>query len=113
MPYDEGLAARIRTGLAAEPRVAERRMFGGLAFLVDGHMAVAVTGAGGLMVRVDPQRSEELLGRPRTFRMVMNGRELAGWLRVVGEPGPDDLDGSELASWVAEGVAFVRTLPPK
>ncbi|BBF98863.1 MULTISPECIES: TfoX/Sxy family protein [Pseudonocardia] len=113
MAYDEGLAARIRAGLAAEPRVAERRMFGGLAFLVGGHMAVAVVGDGGLMLRVDPERSGELLGRPRASRMVMNGRELAGWLRVVGEPDPDDLDGPELAGWLAEGVAFVRGLPPK
>ncbi|GAA1392330.1 TfoX/Sxy family protein [Pseudonocardia kongjuensis] len=113
MAYDEGLAARIRAGLAAEPRVAERRMFGGLAFLVGGHMAVAVSGSGGLMVRVDPRRSGELLGRPRASPMVMNGRELTGWLRVVGEPDPDDLDGPELADWLAEGVGFVRGLPPK
>lgn len=113
MAYYEGLAARIRAGLAAEPRVAERRMCGGLAFLVGGHMAVAVSGSGGLMVRVDPQRSGAMMGRPRASRMVMNGRELAGWLWVVGEPDPDDLDGPELADRLAEGVAFVRGLPPK
>ncbi|ALE75477.1 RNA methyltransferase [Pseudonocardia sp. EC080610-09] len=113
MAYDEGLAARIRTLLADEPGLTERRMFGGLAFLLDGHMAVAASGSGGLMVRVDPARSAELLTRRGASRMVMSGRETAGWLRVAGEPDVDDLDGPELAGWVAEGAGFVRTLPPK
>lgn len=111
--HDEALAARIRALLADQAGTAERRMFGGLAFLLGGHMAVAVSGRGGLMVRVDPRRASELLTRPRSSRMVMGGRETDGWLRVIGEPDPDDLDGPELADWVAEGVACVRALPPK
>lgn len=113
MAYDEGLAARVRTLLAGEPDRTEKRMFGGLAFLLGGHMAVAASGSGGLLVRVDPDRSAELLTRPRATRAVMGGRELAGWLRVSGTPDVDDLDGDELAGWVAEGVAWVRSLPPR
>ncbi|MFP5021139.1 TfoX/Sxy family protein [Pseudonocardia phyllosphaerae] len=113
MAYDEGLAAGVRTLLADEPALTEKRMFGGLAFLLGGHMTVAVSRGGGLMVRVDPERAAELLTRPRVERMVMGGREMAGWLRVSGTPDIDDLDGDELAGWVTEGVAFVRTLPPK
>jgi len=113
MAYDEGLAARIRALLADEAGLTEKAMFGGLAFLLDGHMAVAASGRGGLMVRVDPQRSAELLGRPRAARMVMGGREMEGWLRVSGTPEVDDVDDAELSGWVAEGVGFVRTLPPK
>jgi TfoX/Sxy family transcriptional regulator of competence genes len=110
--YDEGLAARLRSLLADRP-VTEKKMFGGLAFLVDGHMAVAASGRGGLLVRVAADRSAELLERPRTERIVMGGREMAGWLWVTGEPDVDDLDGPELAGWIAEAVAVVETLPPK
>ncbi|MEQ3551290.1 TfoX/Sxy family protein [Pseudonocardia nematodicida] len=113
MGYDEGLVARIRSLLTGEPGLTEKRMFGGLAFLLDGHMALAASGSGGLMVRVPPDRVPELLTRPGASPMVMRGRELAGWLRVTGEPDVDDLDGPDLAGWVAEGVAFVHTLPPK
>ncbi|MCE3555536.1 TfoX/Sxy family protein [Pseudonocardia sp. RS11V-5] len=113
MTYDEGLAARIRTLLADEPGLTEKRMFGGLAFLLGGHMAVAASGRGGLMVRVDPDRAPELVALPGVERMVMQGREMDGWLRVAGRPDVDDLPDADLARWVAEGVGFVRTLPPK
>jgi hypothetical protein len=106
--YDTDLADRIREDLAAEPDLVEKRMFGGLAFLLGGHMAVAVSGQGGLMVRVDPARSEDLLADPRATRMVMQGRELDGWLRVA-----VDADAADLSRWVDTGVAYVRTLPPK
>lgn len=112
MAYDEGLAARLRALLAGRS-VTEKRMFGGHAFLLDGHLTVAASGRGGLLVRVAADRSAELLERPRTARMVMGGREMAGWLWVTGEPDVDDLDGPELAGWVAEAVAVVETLPPK
>ncbi|GAA1873106.1 TfoX/Sxy family protein [Pseudonocardia ailaonensis] len=108
MGYDEGLAARIRDLV---PGATEKTMFGGLAFLLNGHMAVAASGRGGLMVRVDPARAPELLERPGCTRMVMGGREMDGWLRVSGSPEIDEVDGLE--DWVAEGVGFVRTLPPK
>ncbi|MEJ8281355.1 TfoX/Sxy family protein [Pseudonocardia spirodelae] len=112
MAHDEALAARIRSRLDG---AAERRMFGGLAFLVDGHMTITVSGSGGIMVRVVPDRAAELLTRPGASRMVMNGRELDGWLRVVGGPGEqaDELDGEALDGWVAEAVAVVATLPPR
>jgi hypothetical protein len=108
--YDTDLADRLREALAGEPDVIEKRMFGGLAFLVGGHMAVAASGQGGLLLRVDPARTAELLAQPRAHRFVMRGREMDGWLRV-------DLDGgaadAELGRWVGLGVAHVRTLPPK
>lgn len=113
MAYDEGLAARLRSLLADEPGLTEKRMFGGLAFLLGGHMAVAASGRGGLMVRVDPARSAELVAGAGVERMVMQGREMDGWLRVSGHPEVDDLPDADLAHWVAEGVGFVRTLPPK
>ncbi|GAA4544771.1 TfoX/Sxy family protein [Pseudonocardia xishanensis] len=108
MAFDEGLAARIRELV---PDAAEKRMFGGLAFLVGGHMALAASGRGGLMVRVDPARAPELLERAGVERMVMGGREMDGWLRVLGSPEVDDVP--DLSDWVAEGVGFVRTLPSK
>jgi hypothetical protein len=85
-------------------------MFGGLAFLVAGHMAVTASGKGGLLLRVDPARTEELLAEARAGRFVMRGREMDGWLRVdVDAQTPDD----ELNRWVRLGVDYVRTLPPK
>lgn len=109
MVYDVGLAERMREVLASEPALAEKRMFGGLAFLVAGHMAVCAT-RGGLMLRIDPAQADALLADARASRFVMKGRELAGWLLV-------DLDESttdeELERWIGYGVAYVRSLPPK
>jgi TfoX/Sxy family transcriptional regulator of competence genes len=110
MTYDDDLADRLREQLAGEPGVSEQRMFGGLAFLVHGHMAVAASGQGGLLVRVDPSAAESLLADPRVSPMVMRGREMRGWLRVeaaaVAEP-------DELATWVSRGTSYARSLPPK
>jgi TfoX/Sxy family transcriptional regulator of competence genes len=110
MAYDEDLANRVRELLADEPAVTEKRMFGGLAFLVGGHMAVAASGQGGLMVRVEPGETEALVAEPHARPFEMRGREMRGWLRV-------DADGlstkRQLEPWVARGVAYARSLPPK
>lgn len=107
--YDEALADRIRALLDDEPSLTEQRMFGGLAFLIDGNMAVAASGQGGLLVRADPVRADELTragGRP----MITRGREMTGWLRVD----PDALDSPEhLDQWVRTGTDYARSLPPK
>ncbi|HZT92288.1 MAG TPA: TfoX/Sxy family protein [Gaiellaceae bacterium] len=110
MAYDEELAARIRKLVAGERAVTEKRMFGGLAFLVDGNMAVAASGQGGLLVRVDPDESERLVADGRASYMEMRGRSMPGWLRVGAE---HVRSASELRRWVDRGVAFARTLPPK
>ena len=110
MAYDDVLADRLRVLLAGEPGLGESRMFGGLAFLVDGHLAVAASGQGGLMLRVDPADTESLVDGDRVSRMEMRGRAMNGWLRVAVDAVATDDD---LARWAALGVAFVRTLPPK
>jgi TfoX/Sxy family transcriptional regulator of competence genes len=110
MAYDDDLVNRIRELLADQPAVTEKRMFGGLAFLVGGHMAVAASGQGGLMVRVDPAETDSLLQKPHTRPMEMRGRELKGWLRVDDE-GVRTNRGLE--PWVRRGTAYARTLPPK
>ena len=107
MAYDEELAARIRDLVASEPALTEKEMFGGLAFLVGGNMAVAASGQGGLLVRVDPAESDALIASSSARPMEMRGREMAGWLRV--DPAGDD----ELATWVGRGVSFARSLAPK
>jgi TfoX/Sxy family transcriptional regulator of competence genes len=110
MAYDEDLANRVRELLAGEPAMSEMRMFGGLAFLLHGNMAVAVSSKGGLMLRCDPHDMEAALARPHTGPMVMRGRPAKGWLRV-------DADGvrtrRQLEPWVRRGAAFAHGLPPK
>ena len=110
MAYDEGLADRIRELIAGDADVTEQKMFGGLAFLIGGHMAVAASGQGGLMVRVDPEETETLAGEPHARPFEMRGRPMDGWLRV-------DAEGvrtrRELEPWVKRGVAYARSLPPK
>jgi len=110
MAYDEALAGRIRELVAGEAGVAEKKMFGGLAFLVDGNMSVAASGQGGLLVRVDPDESDTLVRKPGVETMVMRGLPMAGWLRV-------DADAvrtkRQLEAWVERGVGFARSLPPK
>jgi TfoX/Sxy family transcriptional regulator of competence genes len=110
MAYDEDLANRIRELIAAEPGVTEKKMFGGLAFLVGGNMSVAASGQGGLMVRVDPDETDALLARPHVQPFEMRGRAMQGWVRV-------DTDGvrnkRELEPWVKRGVGYARSLPPK
>jgi len=110
MTYDEELAERIRDVLGAEPDVSEMRMFGGLAFLVAGNMAVAASGQGGLMVRVDPEETEALLAEPHAAPFEMRGRQMNGWLRVDAEGVAIE---AELEPWVERGVEYARSLPPK
>jgi TfoX/Sxy family transcriptional regulator of competence genes len=108
MAYDEQLADRIRACLNGEPGVTEKRMFGGLAFLVDGSMAVSASGQGGLLVRVDPAETQALTREPNVHRAVMRGREMDGWLRVAAQTvaGDDDLQ-----RWVRRCVSYARSLP--
>lgn len=110
MAYDEKLAERIRELVAGEKNVAEKKMFGGLAFLVGGHMAVAASGRGGMMVRVDPAESDALVAKTEARVVEMRGREMPGWLRVD----TDDVKTKrQLETWVARGVGYARSLPPK
>lgn len=110
MAYDEDLANRIRELLGSERGVEEKRMFGSLAFLVNGNMSVAASGQGGLLVRVPPDDTDKLLQREHVSVMVMAGREARGWLRV-------DDDGvktkRQLQGWVTRGVGYARSLPSK
>jgi TfoX/Sxy family transcriptional regulator of competence genes len=109
MAYEEELAGRIRELVAGEPGLEEKRMFGGLGFMIGGNMAVAASGQGGLLVRVDPAESEQLVARTPAYPMEMRGRQMAGWLRVDTERLADD----ELTAWVERGVAYARSLPAK
>lgn len=110
MAYDEELAARIREQTAGEP-VVEKKMFGGLAFLLGGNMAVAASGQGGLMVRVEPSETAALLEEPGAAPFEMGGRgAMDGWLRVSAEAVADD---DVLARWVDRGLGYARSLPPK
>src|SRR3954467_3524248 len=110
MAYDEDLANRIRELLATEKGVTEKKMFGGLAFLVGGHMAVAASGQGGLMVRVDPEETEALLEKPHARTFEMRGRSMNGWLRVDDE-GVRTM--KQLKPWVKVGVTYAHSLPAK
>ncbi len=108
--YDEDLANRIRELIAGEPNVTEKKMFGGLAFLVGGNMAVAASGQGGLMLRCDPDESGALIAKPHASKMVMRGRAMDGWLRVTDEGIKTK---RQLEPWVKRGVQYARSLPPK
>jgi hypothetical protein len=110
MAYDEDLVARVRDCVQQETGLSEQKMFGGLAFLINGRMAVAVSGQGGLLLRVDPAQTEALARRPHACRFVMRGREMNGWLRV--DPLAVQAE-ADLERWVQLGVAYVRSLPPK
>ena len=110
MAYDEALAARVRELLEAEAGIAEKRMFGGLAFLAGGHMAVAASGKGGLMVRVDPEETDALLARPGAGPFEMRGRPVDGWLRVEADAVRTK---RQLEPWVRRGLGYARSLPPK
>ena len=110
MAYDEDLAARIRELIAAEDGLSEKKMFGGLAFLIDGHMAVAASGQGGLMARVDPAQTDALLRKPHAGPFEMRGRPMDGWVRVA----PEGVRTKrQLEPWVRRGVTYARSLPPK
>jgi hypothetical protein len=108
--YDEALAARIRAIVAGEEALAEKKMFGGLAFLIGGNMAVAASGQGGLLVRVDPAESPALVAGSAAEPMEMRGRAMDGWLRVESAAVADDAD---LGEWVRRGVDYARSLPAK
>ena len=110
MAYDEDIANRIRELVALYPDVGERRMFGGLAFLIGGNMSVAVSGSGGLLLRCDPAETEALLAKPHASPFEMRGREMRGWLRVH-----EDGVGTkrQLERWVERGVSYARSLPAK
>ena len=110
MAYDETLAGRIRDLVGDEPDITEQKMFGGLAFLIGGNMAVAASGQGGVLVRVDPDASDELVATTPASLMEMRGRSMRGWLRVE----VDDVSTeAELAAWVERGTAYARSLPAK
>jgi TfoX/Sxy family transcriptional regulator of competence genes len=110
MAYDEDLANRVRELIADEESLTERKMFGGLAFLIGGHMSVSISRQGGLMLRVDPADTEALLAKPHAHPFEMRGRVMDGWLRV-------EADGvktkRQLERWVDRGVGFACSLPPK
>jgi TfoX/Sxy family transcriptional regulator of competence genes len=110
MAYDEDLANRIRELISADEGVSEKKMFGGLAFLVNGNLAVSASGQGGLLLRCDPADTDALVAKPHAGRFEMRGRAMDGWLRI-------EADGvrtkRELERWVGRGAAYARSLPPK
>ena len=110
MGYDEELAERIRELVATERGVTEQKMFGGLAFLVNGNMAIAASGQGGALVRVDPDESDALTRKAGVETMVMRGREMRGWLRVESDAVRTR---KQLADWVKRGTTYARSLPAK
>jgi TfoX/Sxy family transcriptional regulator of competence genes len=110
MAYDVVLAGQMRELLAAEPGVTEKKMFGGLAFLVGGNMAIAASGQGGALVRVDPAKSDHLLDTTSAEVAVMQGRPMSGWLRV---PAEDLVTEKQIAQWVRVGHDYARSLPAK
>ena len=107
MAYDVELSDRVRDLVESEPGLTEKRMFGGLAFLIGGHMAVSASGKGGLLVRVDPARTDDLVDEPHVGRFVMRGRPMDGWLRVDAEAVEEDV---ALERWVNHGVTYARSL---
>jgi hypothetical protein len=110
MTYDQELAGRIRQLIGSDPDLTEKKMFGGLAFLIRGNMAIAASSEGGAMVRVDPAQSDALVATTKSTLMNMRGRDMPGWLRLSS----DDLRTDDrLASWVEIGTGYARSLPPK
>jgi TfoX/Sxy family transcriptional regulator of competence genes len=108
--YDQKLAERLRELLDSEPRLTEKKMFGGLAFLISGNMAIAASGQGGVLVRVDPAEAATLVDTSHADVAVMRGRPMNGWLRVDSEHVQTK---RQLAKWAALGAAYARSLPPK
>jgi TfoX/Sxy family transcriptional regulator of competence genes len=110
MAYDEALAARVREVVEGEGGLTEKRMFGGLAFLIRGNMAIAASGQGGVLVRVDPEESDKLVGSTPARPMEMRGRQMPGWLRVA----PEHVRTKrQLEKWVKLGTSYARSLPAK
>ncbi|WP_136609306.1 TfoX/Sxy family protein [Sinomonas albida] len=110
MAYDTELADRIRDVLVGKADFTEKKMFGGLAFLIGGNMAVSASGQGGMLLRADPSASDELCSNPGVERAIMQGRAMDGWLRVADTAIASD---EELERWVDVGVAYAGSLPPK
>ena len=110
MAYDEGLVDRIRGLMPLGLDLTEQRMFGGLAFLIGGHLAIAASGQGGLLVRVGPERNDELAQRKGASVAIMRGRPATGWLRVEADAVRTD---RQLQSWIDIGVGQARSLDPK
>lgn len=110
MAYDEELADRIRDLIESGPTIAERKMFGGLSFMVSGNLALAAGGDGGLLVRVGPELRDRLVDDLSVLPAKMGEREMTGWVRVTAAGVEDDAD---LREWVTRGVEFARSLPPK
>jgi TfoX/Sxy family transcriptional regulator of competence genes len=110
MAYDEELALRLHAQLETVDGVISKRMFGGMAFLANGHMFIAASSKGNLMVRIAPEDHDDALGRPHVSPMHMGGRETKGWIRVD-EPGYESDD--DLTAWVDQARAYAETLPPK
>jgi hypothetical protein len=110
MAYDEELAGRIRDLVGDEPGLTEQKMFGGLAFLIGGNMAIAASGHGGILVRADPEESDALVASSDAYLMEMRGKQMRGWLRVD----PEHVGTKrQLAKWVELGTSYARSLPPK
>ncbi len=110
MAYDQELAGRIRRLIGGDPQLTEKKMFGGLAFLIAGNMAIAASSQGGAMIRVDPRQSDALVAATAATVVEMRGRLMPGWLRVSADDlGTDD----DLAAWVDRGTDYARSLPPK
>jgi hypothetical protein len=108
--YDEKLADRIRELVGGESGLTEQKMFGGLAFLIGGNMAVAASGQGGILVRVEPGQSDMLVATTNARLMEVRGRSMQGWLRVD----PEDVrTKGQLAKWVELGTTYARSLPAK
>jgi hypothetical protein len=110
MAYDQELADRIRHLIGSDPELTEKKMFGGLAFLIAGHMAIAASGQGGAMIRVDPQQSDALIATTGACVVEMRGRPMPGWLRVSSADLRTD---DQLTPWVERGTRYARSLPPK
>ena len=110
MAYDTQLADRVRELVENEAGLSEKKMFGGISFLINGNMAVGASSTGGLLLRVNPKDTDELLTRPNAGPFEMRGREMSGWIHVHATAGTAD---DELAEWVGHGVRYARLLPSK
>jgi len=110
MAFDQELAGTLRELLAKERKVTEKKMFGGLAFLVNGNMCVSASGKGGMLVRIDPAETKAALAQPHATRMVMGGRSMDGWIRIA----PAGVSTKrEIEPWLRRSLAYVKSLPPK
>jgi hypothetical protein len=110
MAYDENIAARIRSLIGFQPGLTEKKMFGGLAFLLNGNMVIAASGEGGILARVNPDDTNDLLSSSHAKVMIMRGKTMSGWLRINTE---DVVEDAELQRWVDLSLNYAKTLAPK